>query len=355
MVAILSVRDPILQDEFQDDGEDNEEDIEITDTKVETKRKTKYRWEHPESDILAALRAVGAWEYANESMAFSTSKGLHFPTLREISALRRQLNQMLRAVDPSLRLPSQSGASPSPHSPLSPPSAAQERQLRQLLTAAFADRVALREGSSYVTLRGVTALLPRASALRSAPPAWIVFRELRAGSKDRNWFRGSTAIEAAWLPRVAPQLCHWSAPMAQPPPRWDSQAEVLRCWRRGNFGPPAWPLPLYESEFPEGPLKYHVLARFLLDGILFPPLTSWKDWWATPPARLTSALGNSGGVAALPRTLLALPSQLRRKKIASCAALREQWKNSKTFLWPEVSQWLRPECRSTAAAQWPPL
>ena len=111
------------------------------------------------------------------------------------------------------------------------------------------------------------------------------------------------------------------------------------------FGPYGWELPPQTGPLPEGPDRYKHFARLLLDGKVvsgFEVLAPWLNdrpslvlrTWATPKvSRLLAAL------------------QLRR--ISSKRALQEAWESNPSFLYQEVSLWVRKEHHATLGRIWP--
>lgn len=62
----------------------------------------------------------------------------------------------------------------------------------------------------------------------------------------RQYMRGVTAIDPAWLPDLAAgtQMCQWGEVLSVPPPRFDEALDQVMCHRRAYFGPLRWELPL---------------------------------------------------------------------------------------------------------------
>merc|ERR1740130_2018415 len=87
LVAMLAVGDPVSHDTRADNGFDPGQ-----------KRGQTGHWKHPTSNLLGALQAVGAYEWAGASDGFCDDKGLHAKTMKEIHELRLQLCRIVNTM-----------------------------------------------------------------------------------------------------------------------------------------------------------------------------------------------------------------------------------------------------------------
>ncbi|KDN51411.1 P-loop containing nucleoside triphosphate hydrolase protein [Tilletiaria anomala UBC 951] len=279
LVAALSVGDPFLreealQDHLEDDSEDGADCAVGDDNKQHLKsEREKQRQEGKSqrqlyfaamsrfsalgaslSDVYRLLSAVGAYEYDGGSTAFCERNFLRPKAMEEIHKLRAQLANLVvmnlvglsegdRAsiMDPKLKLPNEM----------------QLKVLRQLITAAFVDQVAVRadlssptdaaghavhsyakmKSTRYVPYRAMGVgrefayIHPSSTLFHKAPPEWIVFTEVQR-SKSRAvtiknasgdgetvlqegklMLRGITKINPAWLSTLGRNLCTFDKPV----------------------------------------------------------------------------------------------------------------------------------------------
>jgi ATP-dependent RNA helicase DHX37/DHR1 len=116
----------------------------------------------------------------------------------------------------------------------------QLKVLRQILTAAFIDQIAIREdvflkkNATFTSCRGVAYRTP-STAITSAssgaaatavyihpssalfhrpPPEWVVYTELHA--TGRAWMKGVSRVNPAWLWALAREMCSLSRPVEMP-------------------------------------------------------------------------------------------------------------------------------------------
>jgi len=65
------------------------------------------------------------------------------------------------------------------------------------------------------------------------------------------------------------------------------------CYVKPFFGPFKWELPACDIEYPSGPEKYRYLAKFILDGTLFPELKTFQSYLISSPSVITNTITNN--------------------------------------------------------------
>eukprot|EP00741_Cyanophora_paradoxa_P005875 tig00000113_g5693.t1 len=382
LVALLSVQDLFrreavaAEDEAEGGGEGGEGDgaaaAAAAKEKAKRERAAMYRWLHAESDLLGALRALGAMEHAAEGMdeagveAWCLENGLLPKSVKEAQDLRAQLTRIVGSLYPS-RAAGLGARMPGP------PTADQEALLRQLLAAGLVDQVARRVPSTdprAASLPGrrvayePCALMPGEAAggesepafihpssfVCGAPPDFLVYREIIRTS--RPYMRGVTAISPDWLPRLAgPTLVQLGPPLDAPPPRYDAESDGAVCWRQPTYGPRGWELPPVRGPHPDPQRRCALFGRALLEGKAYPAFASFTPQLDTKPSVLAASdtrLLAHGKASAL---VAALASRgVESRKTAEAA-----WAADPRFLLEEVASWLPAAERRALAAAWPPL
>ncbi|KAG6334080.1 hypothetical protein ID866_5012 [Astraeus odoratus] len=224
IVSILSVGDPFLREEglaeAENSDDDDDDDPERSKSErlklMEAKRGRRRAFFEKQamhgalgkstSDVLRILSVVGAYEYAGGGLKFCQE---HF-------------------VRPKLKV------------------------LRQLLTAAFIDQVAVRSdlvvkksatGVQLSTAKGVAYralgiaedvfIHPSSILSQRPPPDYVVFTEVVRTTKP--WLKGLTLINPAWLSSLGkPTLCTFTKPAK------NSKGDLMTI---PKFGPDQWELP----------------------------------------------------------------------------------------------------------------
>ncbi|UZJ56817.1 hypothetical protein CBS101457_006137 [Exobasidium rhododendri] len=302
LVAALSVGDPFIKEESLYDmrdvvGGDNEE-AEEEELAIEAKHITNADELEKEkhkatrsgyfkalnqfaalsgalSDPLRLLSIVGAYEHEGGSLSFCQKHYLIPKSMQEIHKLRAQLSSMVQA---NANAGTDWSHLSSPKFK-SPPSAKQLTVLRQFLTAAFIDQVAiradlapesaariailqeststdsriakqfqnqLRNGAKMKSTRDVAYLgmgipgeacfIHKASVLfHQSPPDWIIFSEVfrsrRRGDtmevEGRNWLKGVTKINANWIHKLGKPLCTFGRTIEVDPK--DTRAKLIEA------------------------------------------------------------------------------------------------------------------------------
>src|SRR5699024_1551896 len=93
---------------------------------------------------------------------------------------------------------------------------------------------------------------------------FVVYHDIFESSK--MYMRNVVVIEPEWLPIYASKHCNFSNPLNEPPPKYDSRDDMVKCHRSSTFGPHGWQLPAVQTEYPECSDKYRYFACFLFNG-----------------------------------------------------------------------------------------
>ncbi len=111
---------------------------------------------------------------------------------------------------------------------------------------------------------------------RDRQPPFVVYHALLRTSK--SFMKGCTAIQPDWLYRVGRRLCVESAPLEQPPPRFDADEDCVMCWIEVYFGRHRWKLPLQQIPLPDSAShqRERHFARLLLEGAVVPALSEFR-------------------------------------------------------------------------------
>lgn len=175
------------------------------------------------SDVFKALGVVGAFEYEKGGAKFCRDNFVRPKAMEEIHKLRAQISRIVESVSGV-----DAGFSPA----LQPPSADQSKVLRQLLTAAFVDQIAVRKdlvdkksglpkdvigrNTAYrvMGLADDVFIHPASIHYLQTAPEFIVYQELHRTS--RVWLKGITKSNGSWLPILAKSLCTFSKPVEDP-------------------------------------------------------------------------------------------------------------------------------------------
>eukprot|EP01119_Soliformovum_irregulare_P003707 TRINITY_DN1463_c1_g1_i3.p1 TRINITY_DN1463_c1_g1~~TRINITY_DN1463_c1_g1_i3.p1 ORF type:complete len:1148 (-),score=493.33 TRINITY_DN1463_c1_g1_i3:150-3593(-) len=362
IVAALTVRDPMLREEFleKDEPENSEENSapvelvgDFTPEQIaeklqkenrkklrENSRKIQAQWAVETSDLLTILNAIGAFEYSGGTQKFSEDKFLHHKSMLEIRALRIQLTNICNNVDPSLQLEF--------NPKMSPPTQIQANLIKQIITAGLIDQVAYlkrEDGRLFYTNLNSNeeiSIHPSSSVFRKIPE-FLVYKEIFRTSK--SFMRGITAVDPSWLSTLGVPLCQFSQPLEMPVPKYNAKLDRVRCFARVNYGPHAWPLPIQEITFPETLEKYKFFAQFLLEGKVWKPFSSLKDGYVTSPSILAKSY--------LPIKYLPIVQALKFKKIDSQENLLKIWKVEPQFLLAEMEVWVNLTMFKKLSQIWP--
>ena len=197
-------------------------------------------WWHPEGDVMALVKAFGAYAFSNGDDNFAAAHGLQPKLMTEMLALAQQLQGIIRMFYPSLASAlgppagSKAATTAAALGLKAPPTPAQQSLLRQIVLAGLVDQVATRDPEVRGPLTAYKCLaydrhiyVHQHSCMRKQPADWVCYLELSETS--RVYMKGVTPIQPKWLPRVAPSLCHRTAPLDLPPVRFDVESDQLIC------------------------------------------------------------------------------------------------------------------------------
>lgn len=260
IVAAMSVGDPFLHEEGLDADSESDGDDEVlghiknASVRAKEARKARRRafFESQQihgslgnfnSDIFRFLSVVGAYEYSGGGHQFCKAHFVRPKAMEEIHKLRAQLSNI---ADVNFQ-----NAEVGFNKNIRPPNDTQLKAIRQLLTAAFIDQVAVRKdliqknasGGQFSTSKGVpyaavgvsgdVFIHPMSVLANRPPPDYIVFSEIVQTS--RTWIKGLTVINPAWLSSLGKQsMCTFSKP---------SRNNVGVMMSIPRFGPDQWELP----------------------------------------------------------------------------------------------------------------
>ncbi|GAA6030126.1 hypothetical protein JCM8097_009274 [Rhodosporidiobolus ruineniae] len=175
------------------------------------------------SDVFKLLSVVGAYEYEGGKDSFCEANFVRIKAMQEIHKLRAQISRIVASTFPGI----DAGFVPK----LPPPNETQLKVLRQLLTSAFIDQVAIRKDlvdkasnisfHKVVSTRGVPYrafgieedlfIHPSSNLFHNSPPEYIVYNELHRTHKV--WLKTITKVNPAWLPVLGRSMCTFSKPV----------------------------------------------------------------------------------------------------------------------------------------------
>ncbi|OAX44313.1 P-loop containing nucleoside triphosphate hydrolase protein [Rhizopogon vinicolor AM-OR11-026] len=260
IVAAMSVGDPFLREEGLDDDSESDGDDEglehIKNAALRAKEARRGRrrafFESQQlhgslgkfnSDIFRLLSVVGAYEYSGGGHQFCKDHFLRPKAMEEIHKLRAQLTSIAQANFQNAEVGFDKN--------IRPPNDIQLKAIRQLLTAAFIDQVAVRKdliknnssGMQFSTAKGVpyaavgvsedVFIHPSSVLANSTPPDYLIFSEVVKTS--RTWIKGLTVINPVWLSSLGKQnMCTFSKP---------TRNNVGLMMSIPRFGPDQWELP----------------------------------------------------------------------------------------------------------------
>jgi ATP-dependent RNA helicase DHX37/DHR1 len=266
IVAGLSVGDPFLSIQevqgFSIDGEDNDEDEEHAGAvEAEVARAKRKAFEEsreqfnaldPGCDALRLLCAICAYEYDGATDTFCRDKFLRVKTMKDIHKLRIQITNIVNNQLAGIVAPVQFTAK------LYPPTAVQIRTIKQVITAAYLDHVAIRSdllncNSTKTLLKTILRVeyLPMISlatpgvdsdnavafihpnsalAKRSVAPEYVVYSDIRQSQSNRSRLLSLTTVSARDIEPLAKgtPLIQYSKPLNYPPPRFFSENGSLK-------------------------------------------------------------------------------------------------------------------------------
>ncbi|XP_067143914.1 probable ATP-dependent RNA helicase DHX37 [Centruroides vittatus] len=362
IVSALSVREIFLDSYMSTEiegGDDDDENNKSTENK--RWKSLRMQWAelecaHGLGDIMVLLKAVGGTENVGLSRKVCDDNGLRYKALLEIRKLRCQLTKEVNllsskynyCMDPKLDVPT----------------ASQKEYLCRLILATGINHVAKKipineiKKENRKKYKNAYQLLLQCqyldepifihpeSVLNQQAPLFVVYQEIVETS--RKYMKVISAIDPSWIPLVAPQLCSFSKPLEEPPPRYDAESDEILCHMTSTFGQQQWELPPVELKFPVTTSRYSWFGRFFLEGEIIPALKKYSKFLIISPTNMIKDWARFQE-----RTQYVL-NCLINKQVDSKKALLEEWqKDSKYLLWA-YCQWLPAELHSEISQIWPP-
>jgi len=342
LVAMLAVGDPVIHEQRDEKTFDPGE-----------RRGKRVNWQHPTSDLLGGLKAVGAFEWAGASDGFCLENGLHPKTMKEIHDLRLQLCRIVNTMVIDGESPSLSKEWTA-----DPPSAKQDKLLQQIIISGLIDQVARRIPHEAVLQNpqlqkayiGCSSAIPcwihpKAAVGSRALPEYVVYQDVVVGK--RATMRGVTVVPSELLYRLGNTMCTFSNPLDDPPPFYDSKQHCLMCFAVPRFGVHTWELPTAAVPLPpDDKDRYRLFARYFLEGRVAPALKKFAGSLKSKP---TSVMGR----VAQPR-VLSLVRALSERQVDSLPALQREWGREPQFLLDIFLLWVQQSHHSEIRKMWPP-
>lgn len=273
----LTVGDPFLREDNidEEDGQalTRAEIAHIRDPEVRSKEERRFtrrayfesRARHSAlgagtSDVFRLLSVIGAYEY-DQRPSFCERNFVRPKAMQEIHKLRLQISNITSSIYP--------GIDTGMDRKLKPPTDPQLKVIRQLITAAYVDQIAVREdvydraraNISYarmstshnvpyrIVATGDTAYVHASSVFYDeAPPEFVVFQEVHRSGAGKLWLKTLTKVNGAWLPTLGRSLCAFSKKAEADGPEALSaaakaglkvSADTRACFVTPRFGPGA--------------------------------------------------------------------------------------------------------------------
>jgi len=192
---------------------------------------------------------VGAYEFAGGGHTFCEEHFVRPKAMEEIHKLRAQIHDIVKSSLPN---------EPCDFKPnLQPPTDAQMKAIRQMITAGFIDQIAIRadladrpelRGTKYATCKNVAYramgisepvfVHPTSVLFPNPPPPFICFQDIVRTSKP--WMKNLTAVNPAWLHVLGPALCTFSTKKQTTGSKLITSTSFVSV---PHFGPEGWELP----------------------------------------------------------------------------------------------------------------
>jgi hypothetical protein len=404
IVAILSEASPFsnhvsTNSNGQDSSEEkDEDDLDEIDKKLVEERKQKKKrnllqWFNHGGDVLAAMLAVGAYTFAGRgaggaSEKLATSKfceenGLNYVIMCRIQKMRSHLAMIAKN-----RLGSTTGIAAKTGGfsfKMSPPNKMEEMLLIQSIASGLLDHVALLatpgsiSGDYPIDLR--SAYIGSSSSINTPLfldkgsftytrdyrqlPRWVCYDSIvRKTARDGtpiNVMRNITPIDPTWLGEISKEtkMIALGAPLSSPPPIYNAEQDEILCSVTTKFGARGWEIPptkigMYEALNSNNRKENHNFlrddsfrwfARFLWEGKIMSEFAELRNLMNDSPSLLTQKTPSS--------KVNILISELSRAGVDSARALRKHWsEKDDKFLFQQLKNWIKHECRSQAKKVW---
>ena len=410
LVAVLSESSPFVFQTgqvYKKEPDENEEtlkgldDVDRNQTTQHSKNSKrdesmKNKWQHDGGDVLAAVKAVGAYAYAgrgaggnSEKLAcrkFCEENGLNLVVMQRIAKMRAHLCKLAK-----MRMSHAGGvaASTGNYAPsMPPPKRAHECLLRQAIASGLLDNIARRAplGVLSAEFTGIPRsayicanrrlkeplFIDNNSTVHSQRPEWVCFDSIvrKTMKKDGSTvatMQRVTPIDPEWLAAI----CHGSnlmkigsCPLGTPFPRYFKEKDSIQCAVETKFGGHGWEIPpcfvdMYETIQKDGADKtkkkqsssamqddsFRWFARYLLEGKVLPELEGLADMLNDEPTIITRRK--------LVKKVMLIVSALSDAGVDSARALRKHWaEKDDKFLFKALKPWVTSDCSENAKQMW---
>ncbi len=400
LVAVLSEATPFThhsESVKSGDTVDDADDLDDVDqnqvqrAEKERRKKMNSKWQHNGGDVLAAMKAAGAYAFTSDRAKgdnlacrqFCEENGLNLVIMQRIAKLRLHLCKLAKA-----RLPNTGGiaaATGTYSSSMSPPNRAEESVLRQSIASGLLDNIARRAppGALPTEFTGISRsayicgnsklkeplYIDNNSTMHASRPEWLCYDSILRKKKNDGTtvaiMQKVTPIDAEWLA----ELCHGSnlltigSPLTTPIPRYIKEEDAIQCAVETKFGSHGWEVPplfvdMYDMVKKDGQSKqtkqssavmpddsFRWFARYLFEGKVLSELSGLTTMLNDEPAIITRRRPS--------KKVTLLVSALSQSGIDSMAALQKHWteKNNK-FLFKELKPWIKKDCVEEAKKIW---
>ena len=409
LVAVLSESTPFAHnteeidkgDESESKQDDELEDLDEVDQnqtllrEKERKREMTSKWVHDGGDVLAAVKAAGAYAYAGRGAGGSSEKlacrqfceenGLNLVVMQRIAKMRSHLCKLAKT-----RLPHAGGVAAETgkylHS-MPPPKRVQECLLRQAITSGLLDNIARRAppGVLAAEFSGIPRsayicgnsklkeplFIDNNSTMHSKRPEWVCFDSIiRKTKKDGTTvatMQKVTPIDPEWLASLCQgsNLMTLGSPLATPMPRYIKEEDSIQCAVETKFGGHGWEIPpcyvdMYdliqkESKITDQRKKQNAavmqddsfrwFARYLLEGKVIPELSDLLPMLNEEPLIITHRKPA--------KKVLMIVSALSDAGVDSAAALQKHWaEKDNKFLFKALKPWVKQSHADEAKHLW---
>ncbi|CAG0917370.1 unnamed protein product [Notodromas monacha] len=308
-------------------------------------------------DAFLLLKAVGASDSVQPALldAFCSKYGIRLKALTEVRKLRSQLTNEANLLIPNLNLPSSEKIPcPSDH---------QCKLLRQIALAGLVDQVAVRvdnfeemetqeEKKRWKKAYRCPDLVDPVfihpgSGLFKERPKVVIYTEIMETTK--MMMRGVIGVEAEWIPKFAPDLCTISEPFPDPPPEYDVESGVVKCYCNVTYGKAALCLGTLRIEHPVNIEKFRYFAEAILLGNVLDALKKFVPNLLSPPATIFKSW------AKLQKRTDVFLDALMNNDVDSKVKLEAVLRKDPKFLLTAYKEWLPSELHSEVELLWPPL
>ena len=184
--------------------------------------------------------------------------------------------------------------------------------------------------------------------LRKSRPQWITYQDAFE-IDNKIYLRGVTSIDPEWIVNLCPSMCNFNKPLKDPPPYFDEETGVVKCYVKATYGRQGWELPVTSMEHPASAEKFRLFAQFLLDGDVVGTFSKWRPHLLLLPSTMTKSWAKLQ-----PRTQSLLQT-LVAAQVDSRDSLLAAWEKDDEFLLTEYLEWVPERLHSDVKSSWPPV